>query len=239
MANFGLSRPIIAKYNVAAGTYSDAIKCGGAMNTSVTPNYASATLYSDNILKEQVEEFSNAKVELGVDRVPVKAAKLLFGHKITEAGEETHKTEDSGGYVGYGFITVELKNSERIYRACFLPKVKFTEGAESYQTHGDAIQFGTPTLSGTATCNKKMEWRIKSPYFNSEEECDKWILEKMGLSEIEDEEAGGTETGGSTGTEGGNTGTEDGNTGTEDGNTGTEDGTGTDTEEPTDEDEFM
>ena len=202
MANFGLSRPIIAKYNEEAGIYTDATKCGGAMNTSVTPNYASGSLYADNILKEQVEEFSNAKVELGVDRVPIKAGKLLFGHKITEDGEETHSTEDSGGYVGYGFITVEKKNGKNVYRACFLPKVKFAEGAESYQTHGDSIQFTTPTLSGTATCNNKKEWRYKSPYFDTEEECDKWITEKMGLKEVSDEGtdgAGGTEAGGSTG----------------------------------------
>lgn len=207
MANFGLSRPIIAKYNAETDTYSDAIKCGSAMNTSVTPNYVSAELYADNVQKEQVNEFSNAKVDLGVDRVPIKAGMLLFGHKIKEDGEETHRAEDSGGYVGYGFITVGIKNNNNIYRACFLPKVKFTEGAESYQTHGNSLQFATPTLSGTATCNKKKEWRFKSPYFNTEEECDKWILEKMGLSEISDEEAGGTGgIGASSGTEPGGNG---------------------------------
>lgn len=211
MANFGLSRPIIAKLNVEAGTYSEAFKCGGAMNTSVTPNYVSAALYADNMLKEQVDEFSNAKVELGVDRVPIKAAKLLFGHKITEDGEETHNKHDSGAYVGYGFITVEKRNGEIKYRACLLTKVKFNEGAESYQTNGDSIQFITPTLSGTATCNNKKEWRCKSPYFNTEEECDKWILEKMGLKEISDDEAvvvGGEEQGG--GAETGSTGTDEG-----------------------------
>ena len=207
MANFGLSRPIIAKLNVEAGTYTDAFKCGSAINTSITPNYVSASLYADNMQKEQVDEFSNAKVELGVDMVPVKAARLLFGHKITENGEETANTEDSGAYVGYGFITSELKNSVKRYRACFLPKVKFTEGAESYQTKGDSIQFATPTLSGTATCNNKKEWRFKSPYFDTEKECDKWILEKMGLTEISDEDegsTGGTEAGGSTEPSGGN-----------------------------------
>ena len=192
MANFGLSRPIIAKLNVEEDTYTNAFKCGSAINTSITPNYVSASLYADNMQKEQVDEFSNAKVELGVDMVPVKAARLLFGHKITENGEETDNTEDSGAYVGYGFITSELKNSVKRYRACFLPKVKFTEGAESYQTKGDSIQFATPTLSGTATCNNKKEWRFKSPYFDTEEECDEWILEKMGLSEISDEDAGDT-----------------------------------------------
>ncbi|MCM1192898.1 MAG: major tail protein [Butyrivibrio sp.] len=215
MANFGLSRPIIAKYNVETGTYSGAIKCGSAMNTSVTPNYNSAPLYADNMLKEQVEEFSNAKVELGVDRVPIKAAKLLFGHKITDEGEETQNTEDSGSYVGYGFITAEVKNGEKIYRACFLTKVKFSEGAESYQTKGDSIQFSTPTLSGTATGNKNKEWRYKSPYFNTEEECDKWILGKMGLTKIEDEDAGsaeGAEPGGGI-EQGGGTGEEEENGG--------------------------
>ena len=57
MANFGLSRPIIAKLNTETGKYSDAVKCGKAINTTVTPNYNTASLYADDAQQEQVEEF--------------------------------------------------------------------------------------------------------------------------------------------------------------------------------------
>ena len=183
MANFGLSHPIIAKLNAATGIYSDAIKCGKAINTSVTPNYNEASLYADNGEDENVKEFKNASVELGVTMVPTKAAEMIFGHKVAEDGTETSNTNDSGSYVGYGFIVAETISGVKKYRACFLTKVKFKEGAESYQTKGDSVTFMTPTLSGEASGNSENDWRIKSPSFETEKECDAWILEKMGLSD--------------------------------------------------------
>lgn len=183
MPNFGLSHPIIAKHNVAAGTYTNAIKCGKAINTSVTQNYNEASTYADNAMDESVKEFKNATVELGVNKVPKDAVEILFGHKIAEDGTETSNTEDSGSYVGYGFITAEMNSGVKQYRACLLTKVKFKEGAESYQTKGDSIQFSTPTLSGEAFGNNENVWRIKSPYFNTEKECDEWIMEQMGLTD--------------------------------------------------------
>ena len=183
MANFGLSHPIIAKLNVATGVYSEALKCGKAIRTSVTPNYNEASLFADNAEDENVKEFKNASVELGVNSVPKKAAEMIFGHKIAEDGTETSNTNDSGSYVGYGFIVAETNSGVKKYRACFLTKVKFKEGAEDYQTKGDSVVFSTPTLSGEASGNNENDWRIKSPSFDTEKECDAWILEKMGLSD--------------------------------------------------------
>ncbi len=185
MANFGLSRPIIARFDAEKGTYSDVMKCGRAVNTSVTPNYNEAHLNADNMQVDEIVEFKNATVELGVDTIPVKAGEIMLGHKIGEDGAETSNTEDSGEYVGYGFITAERVNENTQYRACFLPKVKFREGAESYQTKGDSIQFSTPTLSGVALGNDKKDWRVKSPYLRTEKECDDWIMSQMGLGEKE------------------------------------------------------
>ena len=183
MANFGLSHPIMAKLNVATDVYSDVFKCGKAINTSVTPNYNKGETRADNGLDESIEEFKDATVELGVNTLPKKAIEILFGHKVEEDGTETSNTNDSGSYVGYGFIVAEVNAGVKQYRACFLKKVKFNEGAESYQTKGDSITFTTPTLSGAAYGNNINDWRIKSPKFDTEKECDEWILEQMGLSE--------------------------------------------------------
>ena len=99
MANFGLSKPWIAKYNPETNTYSNGFKCGKAINTAVTPNFNETPLYADNQQTENVTEFKNANVTLGVDRMPVVAASVLFGHTVNEAGEEISKTGDSAGYV--------------------------------------------------------------------------------------------------------------------------------------------
>ena len=183
MANFGLSKPWIAKYNPETDQYTDGFKCGKAINTSVTPNYNETPLYADNQQTENVTEFKNANVSLGVDRMPVQAAEVVFGHSVSSEGEETSRTGDSANYVGYGFITAEMLDGVQRYRACILRKVKFKEGEESYETKGDSIVFKTPTLSGTAMGTSKTDWRKKSPYFDTEEEADKWIQTQLNVME--------------------------------------------------------
>ena len=183
MPNFGLSKPWIAKYNPNTNKYSDAFKCGKAINTAVTPNYNEATLFADNQPDEAVSEFKNANVTLGVNSMPLKAGQVMFGHTIKEDGTEIHKSGDSANYVGYGFIVAEMSNGQKKYRACVLKKVLFKEGEESYETKGDSIVFKTPSLSGTALPVDNGEWREKSPIFDTENEADFWIQKKFDVKE--------------------------------------------------------
>lgn len=180
MANFGLSKPWIAKY--AAGTYSEAFQCGKAINTTITPNTVSASLYADNQQVEDVTEFTNATVVLGVNTMPAKAAAILFGHTTNGQSEEVSNTGDSSSYVGYGFVVAEMDEGTKKYRGCVLHKVKFAEGEESYQTKGDQITFVTPTLNGTAYGDEDGNWRTKSELFTTEGEADKWVQKFLGIS---------------------------------------------------------
>lgn len=186
MPNFGLSHPWVAEY-VARGRYRNSFRCGEAVTTSVTPKFSEGSLLADNKEVENVKEFKNAAVNIGVTQLPKIAAKTMLGHAVEEDGTEVSNTEDSTGYVGYGFITAEMEAGKKKYRACLLLKVKFAEGEESYETKGDNITFKTPSLSGTAIGDEDGTWRIKSPKFDTEEEADKWIqvqigaLEKCGL----------------------------------------------------------
>lgn len=179
MANFGLSLPTIAKLNPNTGKYSKRFKCSKAIKTSIVPNYASGALFADNIKAEDVKEFKDATVTLGVDSMPAVASEVVFGHKVDEDGTITDRVSDEGNYVGYGFISREMKEGKKRYRACLLRKVKFQEGEESYDTKGDNITFGTPTLTGSAVQigvgEDYEEWRKKSPYFETEKAADDWI----------------------------------------------------------------
>lgn len=181
MAYFGLSRAWIAKYDVATDTYSNAFQCGNAISTSVTPNYNEAQLHGDDRQIENVTEFKNASVTLGTDRLPVMAATIMFGHEMEDSGEEKSNTEDSGNYVGYGFVTAEMLDGKKKYRACILKKVQFKEGEESFETKGDSIVFKTPSLSGIAFGTETGEWRIKSPYYDSKQQADEWIRKKFNV----------------------------------------------------------
>lgn len=183
MANFGLSKPWIASLNPETNTYTGAFKCGKAVNTTVTPNYNEGQLFADNQQTENAKEFKNAAVAMGVDSLPAKATEVMFGHKVEEDGTEVSNAEDEAAYVGYGFITTEMQNGVKKYRACLLHKVKFTEGEESYTTKGDTITFSTPNLTGIAFANNTGDWRTKSPYLDTEAAADAWIQEKLGVKE--------------------------------------------------------
>ncbi|MCI5872147.1 MAG: chitobiase/beta-hexosaminidase C-terminal domain-containing protein [Clostridiales bacterium] len=181
MPNFGLSKPYIAQY-VKDGVYKSGFKCGKAVSTAVTPNYNEASCYGDNIQAEDVKEFKNASVALGVTTLPVVAKKVVFGHSVSEAQEEVSNSNDSANYVGYGFITAEMNDGVKTYGACVLLKVLFQEGEDSYETKGDSITFKTPTLSGTATTYENGDWRKKKT-FSTEKEAEAYIEGILGITE--------------------------------------------------------
>lgn len=181
MAYYGLSNPYMASLDASNENYSGGFRCGKAISTAVTPNYSSASLYADNSEAERVDEFVNANVTVGTDRLPSNAANTLFGHTVT-SGEETDNAEDANAYVGYGFWVSKMEDGKKTYRGVVLAKVKFTEGEESYQTKGDQITFQTPQLTGSATALSNGDWRYKSPDFPTEINADAWIREKLGMT---------------------------------------------------------
>lgn len=190
MANFGLSMPWVAELDTETGTYSNGFRIDKAISTSVTPEYAEGSLYADNAEAEYIKEFKGAAVNAGTRSLPVIAKTVMFGHRMTDSGEEISNADDGGKYVGYGFISREVKDGIKKFMACILLKVKFNEGEESFETKGDSITFKTPSISGRATVIgisygnvKKDDWRIKSPFFDTEEEAEQWIKVKLNVSE--------------------------------------------------------
>ena len=159
MAQYGLSNPFIAKLGVE-GTYTLGFQCGKAVKTGIVPKYATAKLYADNIVAEQVDEFVEAAVTLGVSTLPVVAQTVLFGHEVAETTEAiTYNASDSSNYVGYGFVVKEMIDGATSFTATVLYKVKFTEAGAEYETKGDTIVFKTPSLSGVAVAPESGKWQ--------------------------------------------------------------------------------
>lgn len=180
---FGMSTPIIAKRTDTNGTesYSDGFICGKAIGTDVTPNYNEASAYGDNVLAEYAKEFKDADVNLNVTTLPSEAVTVMFGHTINQTtGEIIYGAGDSANEVGYGFFANEQVNGEKKYLACWLPRVKFTEAAESYTTKGDSIEFKNPSLSGKGYADNAGNWKHKMT-FDTEAEAVAWLKEKAGI----------------------------------------------------------
>lgn len=178
MAYYGLCYPVIAKLDVETGKYTDGFICGSAVSTDVTPNYNEASQHGDNQLKEYVKEFKDADVNAGVTEMPIKAANIIFGHKIDESTKQiTYGAEDSPNYVGYGFYVTEMVNGEKKCVACWLPKVKFTDSAESFTTKDTSITFSNPSMSGKASPDAQKNWKYKQT-FDTEEDAIEWLCGK-------------------------------------------------------------
>lgn len=189
MPNFGLSKPWFAKLDPATGKYSNAFKCGKLVETNVTPNYVTAKTYADNQVDEEVTEFRDATLAITTNSLPVVAAEMMFGHKVSETGEQTDNADDTGSYLGYGFITREIKSGLKTYKACVILKAKFSEGQESYKTKGENIEFQNPSISGNAYALDNGDWRKKSPSFDTEAKADEWIKTFFGVTDGAEETA--------------------------------------------------
>lgn len=184
MANFGLSMPWIAELDEKTNTYSNAFQCDELVNTSVNPQFNTATLFSNNRKRSEMRKLKTADVILGVAIMPKKAVEIMYGHKINAEGEELSNAADKQKYVGYAFIVKELdEDGSEKYRACLLFKVIFSEGQEDYETQGENVVFKTPSVNGSALTLNNGDWRLKSPHYETEEEANEWIKKKFGVTD--------------------------------------------------------
>lgn len=182
MAYIGLAKPTIAKRS-DEGTYSDAFRCGKAIETSITPQYAEGSLFGDNTKAEYDKEFKYADVSLNTTTLPIQAHEIMFGHTVGSDTEKTitFKDNDESGFVGYGFYVAEKVNGKKSYTASWLPMCKFSEGADTYKTKGDSIEYQTPTISGQAQSTDEGIWK-EVKVFETEAAAQQWIDEKAGIT---------------------------------------------------------
>lgn len=183
MAYYGLSNPWIAKLDPETSKYLEGFKCGTAVGTEVNPQYNESKLYGDNVLQESLKEFKYADVTLTTTSMPIEAANVVFGHTIDKTKKSiVYNASDEANYVGYGFFASEMINGKATYIAVVLPKVKFSEGTESYTTKGDSIEFKTPSLSGNAMADATGNWKKKQT-FDTEAEAIAYIKKELNITD--------------------------------------------------------
>lgn len=182
MAYIGLAKPTIAKLGTD-GKYTNGFRCGRAIDTSITPQFAEGSLFGDNTKAEYDKEFKHADITLGTTTLPIKAHNVMFGHKVNEDETEiTYNAGDESGYVGYGFYVTKKEEGKKSYEAAWLPKCKFVDGADSYKTKGDTIEYQTPSISGQALALDDGTWK-EVKVFTTEQEAQAWIDEKAEIVE--------------------------------------------------------
>lgn len=182
MAYVGVAK-IIVSTRKDDGTHENPFECGKPIQIDIDPQYAEGTLMAGDEEAEYDKEFRSAGITLNTSTLPVEAHEKMFGHTVKESGGVTFKASDEAKYVGVGFRVAEKVDGKRKYVATFLPKVKFGEGAESYKTKGENIEYQTPTIAGKALPDKDGTWKETEP-FETEQEAIEWLEEKGGKQEV-------------------------------------------------------
>lgn len=184
MANVGLRKPYVAKYNRQAKSYSDGFRYSHAVSMGITPNYAEASLYGDDVQVEYEKDFVNAAITLGTTSTPLQAADTMFGHTVDhEKKEVVYKATDEANYVGVGITGVEKVDGATQYVALIILCAKFADSAESYSTKGDQLQFNTPSIEGTAiSADDDGNWK-QTKIFDTAEAADAYVREFLNISD--------------------------------------------------------
>lgn len=184
MAYYGVSNVVVAEYDAATGKYKNGAILE-AVGTSVTPGYSEGTMYLDNKLGIQRKMFKQADVTGEVGSIPLSVAAMMYGHTYDASKKAmTCKTDDKPPYCGYGFSGCEaIDDDTDTYTACWIYKVKFAEGEDSYTTRGENIAFNSQKFSGTAVGAKDKTWR-DIQQFDTEDEALTWLKEKACITTV-------------------------------------------------------
>ena len=86
----------------------------------------------------------------------------------------TYKKDDQANEVGTAVIGDEVLHGVKKWVAVFLPRVKYADPGENFETKGSSITYKTPSITGKAYAETDGTWR-KRAVFGTEAEAIAWI----------------------------------------------------------------
>ena len=164
MATIGLDKlyySTITEDESGNETYATPKGLAKAITASLSVEMNEATLYADDSSSEDVKEFKNGTLSLGIDEIGVDAAKELTGAKTDANGVLISTGEDDAKPVAIGF---RAKKANGKYRYFWLYRVKFGVPGTELETKGDGINFQTPTIEGTIYRRNKKDAKGCHPW---------------------------------------------------------------------------
>lgn len=158
----------------AGETYGKPKKMAEAMNADLSVTVAEGKLYADDAVSEDVKEFVNGTLKLGIkDLIPEVLAELL-GQEVAGDNVVWAGGEDEPPYVAVGF---RAKKTGGQYRYIWLMKCKFKVPNEKYQTKGESITFNTPEIEGSFYTNAAGKWKADVVAKEGDEAVASWFTE--------------------------------------------------------------
>ena len=158
MANIGLRYAVFSR--VQSHTEGNAITYGtgrevGMMisaNVAITRN--SSKLYANDVVAEEDNSISEAQITINTDDLTLDNEQYMLGTLKTGEGDSAHyeDTDDASPLGGFGYVRVRSKTNQetgvttKSYIATWWYKVRARIEAESAQTKGQNLEWGTPTM---------------------------------------------------------------------------------------------
>ena len=164
MATIGLDKLYYASITEDANgneTYGSPVVLAKAMSANLTINIDEATLWADDGAAENVKEFKDGTISLGIDDIGSVTAAALCGVTVDTNGVVVSTAEDISPYVAIGF---RAKKANGKFRYFWLYRVKFGAPGIELATKGDSITFSTPTIEGTIYRRNKLDSNNKHPW---------------------------------------------------------------------------
>jgi len=187
MANVGMKGLQYAILNKNGTTYDEVKTMGGAISASISPNFAEASLYCDDTMKEYISSFQSATVSLTVDDDDDQVFSELLGKTIDPiTGVVSSNVNDNPPYVAFGYVVTKIKNNVQKWRSQFFPKIKFKPFIPEAKTKGDSVEFSTITVEGMTIANDTGIWEMHVEC-DTETEAFEKLREFFVDGEIEDE----------------------------------------------------
>lgn len=149
MATIGLDNLVFAPITSAEDEdeeYGEIVKLAKAINADLSVEMNEATLFADDGVAEDVKEFKQGAISLGIDDIGSENAVKILGVKVDKNGAVVYAAENITAYGALGF---RARKANGKYRYFWLYRTKFSVPSTSLQTKGDGITFSTPTLEGT------------------------------------------------------------------------------------------
>ncbi|MEG0913705.1 MAG: hypothetical protein RSG53_08870 [Oscillospiraceae bacterium] len=184
MARYGakspLWAPIAEELDRAHPTYGTGLTIGKLASCGVTPNYSEGSLPADNTIAEYAKEIKDQDIALETDDLIARNAVAIYGAKFN-GNDIEYSIEDNSPYGGYAFYHTAQRSGQKVHIGHFYPKVRASRGPRTFETKGDAVTFGTESISMKSLSDNLGLTEVESEPFITEDDAYAWCANKLGV----------------------------------------------------------
>lgn len=174
--------PIEAEPVDALPNYGENRILGELNQVADTPTFNEARASGDNRTARYISMFKEIGIDVGILDMANENASAVTGASI-DAGEAKNlrfKATDNAPYGGLSFFVSEVMEDDAIkHKGIFYPKAKATMQGQTYDTKGETITLQGKKLRFVGLAANNGDWKVESPYFDTEAEADKWAEDML------------------------------------------------------------